>query len=157
MRWGIAVLALCASVAALSAASELPVSLESRAKGAQVVVVATVADVQSAFAVNQFGDQLIVSNVTVQVEETLKGRAAGQVSMAIEGGTVGDITLRVSDMPSMSRGERAVLFLDETPAGAHVPHGRGLGILKLEGADQVGGTNLTLADLRALVRRANAN
>ena len=27
---------------------------------------------QSAFAVNQFGDQLIVSNVTVQVEEALK-------------------------------------------------------------------------------------
>ena len=40
------------------------------------MVVAQVVDVQSRFATNRFGDQLIVSHVVLDVAETLKGPAA---------------------------------------------------------------------------------
>jgi hypothetical protein len=58
----------------------------------------------------------------------------------------------VSDLPSLDVGERAVFFLDETASGGHRPHLRGLGILKLDDAGRVRGTNLTLDDIRAAVK-----
>ena len=76
------------------------------------MVVAQVVDVQSRFATNRFGDQLIVSTVVLDVAETLKGQAARTLNVEIEGGTVGDLTLKVSDLPSFRPGDRAMFFLD---------------------------------------------
>jgi hypothetical protein len=127
-------------------------TLEARAKGAQVVVVASVTDVQSRFVANESGDQLIVSQVTLNVEESLKGNERKQLTMQIEGGTVGDLTLRVSDMPAMAKGERAVIFLDQTASGVLVPHRRGLGVLKLTGS-YLTGTDIPLTRVKDTVRQ----
>jgi hypothetical protein len=47
-----------------------------------------------------------------------------------------------------------VLFLDQTPDGGHVPHGRGAGVLKLDADDRVAGTSASLGDIRAAVKAA---
>ena len=78
----------------LSAASPLYAqgpepSLADRARGAGRVVVAQVVDVQSRFGTNRFGDQLILSTLVLDVEETLKGPAGRTLNVEIEGGTVG--------------------------------------------------------------------
>ena len=52
------------------------------------------------------------------------------------------------------RGERAVLFLDESPNGGHLPHGRGAGVLKLDGENRVAGRSVSLEGVRATVRAA---
>jgi hypothetical protein len=104
------------------------------------------------FGTGPFGDQLILTRALVRVEETLKGPSEETVSVTVEGGTIGDLTLRVSDMPSLRRGERAVFFLRQNPDG-HVPEGRGHGVLKLDGGDRVTDSELTLEDVR---RRARA-
>lgn len=152
MRTGSALFAMCLMGATLQAATDSPAEVSEHAKGAKKVVVATVTEVESSFDVNDYGDRLIVSAVSFQVDETLKGnRDAGGV-VTVEGGTVGDLTLSVSDMPRMVKGDRAVLFLNDSPKGGHVPHGRGHGLLKLDGDDRVPGTPLTLDDIRAAVK-----
>jgi hypothetical protein len=130
-------------------APEIPV--ETRARSAQRVVVGTVVQQSPRFHTNEFGDRLIVTDVMVRVDETLKGAPVDLVDVVIEGGTIGTLTLEVSDMPVFKGNERAVLFLDAA-AGGFVPHRRGLGILKLDRGEQVEGTTLTLADVRRAVR-----
>jgi len=122
-----------------------------RAQASGLVVVGTAVDVNPVFEVNQFGDQLIVSKVTLRVDETLKGLAGSVVDLSVEGGTIGDLTLEVSDMPTIKRGERATFFLDHAADGSWIPHDRGFGIMALDANDRVHDTNLTLEDIRLAV------
>ena len=152
MRAGLLCIAVLVSASTIAAVGP-PTNVEATAKKAKKVVVATVTDVDSSFATNRFGDQLIVSRVTVNVEETLKGQHADVVALTVEGGTVGDLTLRVSDLPQFRRGERAVLFLDGD-FNDHQPTDRGDGVLKLDSAENVLGTTVSLDTIRRSVRAA---
>ena len=142
------------TTATLVAQGGPPPTIAAGSKGADEVVVAKVANVTSRFDTNEWGDQIIVSDVALQVEETLKGKPAATNVVTLEGGSVGDITLDVSDMPTMEKNDRAVLFLKYTPAGSHVPWGRGNGVLKLDETNHVEGSNATLEDVKAAIRNA---
>jgi hypothetical protein len=146
---------LCASVS-VSADIGPPTDIGAQARGASRIVVGQVLDVQSRFSSNRFGDQLIVSDLIVDVLEIMKGSAQSRISVALEGGTVGDLTLKVSDLPALKAGERAVFFLDGDAGTPFLPHGRGRGIFKLAQDDRVEGTSVTLGDVRRAVRSALA-
>ena len=133
-----------------------PTPLAERARGAERVVVGRVASVAPLWQVNEFGDRLIVSVVRVVVSETLKGEPLPTVDVAVEGGTIGELTLRVSDQTSFSPGERAVFYLKRTARGTFVPHLRGEGLLKLDAANRVPGSSLTLEQIRREVAAGNA-
>ena len=150
------------AIAIALAGVSLPVSAEvlqpdlpTLSRGAQRVIVATVIQVDPVFASNEYGDQLIISRTRLRVDEVLKaGKQAadtGEVLMELEGGTIGDLTLTVSDLPVLRRGERAVVFLQQNSQGAFVPHERGRGILKLDASNHVDGTGITLAEVRRAV------
>ncbi len=140
------------AVASLSADIGPPTDIAARTRGAQRVVLARVLDMVARFDTNRFGDQLIVSDATVEVLETLKGSAISVLRVAVEGGTVGDLTLTVSDMPSLRPGDRAVFFLDAERAGVHAPHDRGRGVLKLSAGDRIEGSTMTLDAIWRQVR-----
>jgi hypothetical protein len=145
-------LGLLASFAVPFAVAGRQVSIEDRGRGAAKVVVGTVVESTAKYERNEFGDDLIVSRVRVAVEETLKGED-GPVTIALEGGTVDGITMRVASLPTLTKGERAVFFL--TPSGNEFrPHLRGQGILKLDSTDHVRGTSLSLDEIRRLTRPA---
>ena len=150
----LALLGVLSAVLPLSADIGPPTDIPSRARGAGRIVVARVLDVRAQFASNRFGDQLIVSTAVLEVLETLKGAPLATMEVEVEGGTVGDLTLKVSDLPSLAAGERAVFFLDTGQGGVNLPHDRGRGILKLTQADQIQNSGLTLAQLRQQVRAA---
>jgi hypothetical protein len=138
----------CLGVTAPLNAQNSPASpLAARTQAATRVVVAQVRDVQSRFATNRFGDQLIVSDVVLDVTETLKGPAAATMRVAVEGGTVGDLTLKVSDLPSFKPGDRAVFFLNPAD-GTLVPHDRGRGVLKVAPNGLIEGSTVTLEQVR---------
>jgi hypothetical protein len=143
---------LAACVAGLSlqlhASGNVPVPLRERTRGSERVVVGRVASVRPQWKVNDYGDRLIVSVVHVAVDETLKGQPEPSVDVDIEGGTIGDVTLRVSDEASFRPGERGVFYLRRNARGALVPHLRGLGLLKLDRSDRVPGSSLTLTEIR---------
>jgi hypothetical protein len=138
-----------------AAANQVPVALAERARGAELVVVGRVASVAPAWQVNEFGDRLIVSVVRVVVTETLKGQTPASLDVEVEGGTIGDVTLHVSDQTSFAAGERAVFYLTRAARGRFVPHLRGLGLLKLDASDRVPGSSLTLAEIRREVAAGN--
>lgn len=151
-RRSLAVFSLVALAAIpLTASNEQPRSIQERARGAERVVVASVADTSANYERNQFGDNLIVTHARLTVEEDIKG-AGGPVRLAIEGGTVNGITLHVSSLPTLSRGERAVFFITPGPNGQFVPYNRGQGILKLDANNHVKGTSLSLDDVRRMAR-----
>jgi hypothetical protein len=145
------VLAGVAAIAPALYASGQPVAIQERARGAAKIVVATVAATNARYERNEFGDELIVTHAQLAVEEAIKG-SGEDVTLALEGGTVDGITLRVSDLPALAKGERAVFFLKAGRNGEAEPHLRGQGILKLDDRNRVRGSELTLDDVRRMAR-----
>lgn len=144
-------LAWCVSVTVLHA-QETAVPVADRANGAERVVVGRVTSVNATWQVNEFGDRLIVSTVRVAVDETLKGQAQATLDVDVEGGTIGNVRLIVSDETSFTPGERAVFYVKRNRRGGFVPHLRGQGLLKLDRLERVQGSSLTLAEIRRLTR-----
>jgi hypothetical protein len=151
--WSLVFGALITTAIPCLASSERPATIEERARGANRVVVATVAETTARYERNEFGDELIVTYARLAIEEVLKGQS-GPVTVALEGGTVDGITLRVSSLPSLSKGERAVFFVTPGRGGEFRPHLRGQGILKLNAEDRVPGSSLTLNQIRQSARAA---
>ena len=119
-----------------------------RTPAAVEIVVGTVARVEPMEHENEYGDKLIISRTTIVVEEVLKGSPAATITLDVEGGTLGDLTLNVSDMPSVRRGDRGVFFVTRSRQGQNVLHQRGRGLLRLNKDDIVDGTGLTLDSIR---------
>ena len=144
---------VCAALllAAPAVAQETPVPLPERARGAERIVVGRVSSVTPEWRTNAFGDRLIVSILRVLIDETLKGQRDSTLDVEVEGGSIGDMTLRVSDLHSFTPGERAVFYLRRGERRAFVPHLRGQGLLKLDPADRVPGSSLTLQEIRRTV------
>lgn len=138
------------------AGQQAAVPLAERARGADQVVVGHVSSVTPVWRDNDFGDRLIVSVVRVVVDETLKGDSHQSVDVEIEGGTIGDLTLRVSDLVGFAPGERGVFYLRRSRRGPFVPHLRGLGLLKIDQAGRVIGSSVTLDQIRRDTRAGAA-
>ena len=132
-----------------------PLPLLDRARSADRVVVGRATSVAPVWQVNEHGDRLIVSIVRVAIEETLKGPTASTIDVEIEGGTIGGLTLHVSDQVPFGPGERGVLYLRRTPRGTFVPHLRGQSLLKVDASNRVEGSALTVADIRRELTAAN--
>lgn len=133
-----------------------PVALVERARGAEQIILGRVASVSPEWRVNDFGDRLIVSVVRVAVDETLKGNSQATVDIEFEGGTIGGLTLHVSDQQSFAPGDRAVFYLARSRRGVMVPHLRGQGTLRLDRTSRVLNSSLTLDEIRRTVATARA-
>jgi hypothetical protein len=129
-------------------------SIPQRAQGAERIVVAEVRTLTATYETNEFGDRLIVSHLVLGVEQTWKGSREGALPIDVLGGTAGGVTLRVSSVPTLAAGERAVFFLERNRRGVLVPHLRGQGILKVDSTNRIKGTALTLDDVRRLATGA---
>ena len=151
---GTALLTLPQAAMAQGKRADLP----ERVRGAAVVVVGVVVDVEPVLQENEFGDQLIVSHTTVQVQEVIKGPAnLTTVTLEVEGGTLGRRTLEVSDIDPVALGQRGVFMVSQGASGANVPHMRGEGLLHLDGEDQVVGESWSLDDIRVEARGQAGN
>lgn len=86
-------------------------SLDQMADRAATIVVSTVTSRQSEW--EHYGaSRLIITKVTVAVEQTLKGSAPRTIVVEVLGGTIGEQTLHVSHVPEFKVGDRDVLFLN---------------------------------------------
>ena len=148
---------MCAALLAVASvgSAQAPIPLLERARSADRVVVGRAASVAPVWQVNDHGDRLIVSIVRVAIEETLKGPAASTIDVEIEGGTIGDLTLHVSDQVAFAPGERGVFYVRRTARGTFVPHLRNQSLLKVDASNRVAGSALTVADIRRELAAAN--
>jgi len=148
LAWCLPIAATIFLVSPLTASGRKVVPLDERIKGSEQVIVARAERIDPTWTQNERGDRLIVSRVLLRVEETLKGTSESATWMEVEGGTLGGLTLHVSDLDDLEVGDRAVFMLDRPAAGLRKPHLRGQGILKLNDNNVVVGSNVRLDDVR---------
>ena len=85
-------------------------STEQLTKASQTIIIGQVMDVKSQW--NETGDE-IITRADVAVKEIIRGGFNHERHLIVEyeGGEIGDIGLRVSDSPTLIKGENVVLFL----------------------------------------------
>jgi hypothetical protein len=106
IRSGICLLLVVGLASALVVKMETPELVDR----ADQIVTGRVLDVRSEW--NDSRDY-IFSYITVRVDEYVKGTGGRDVVVKIPGGAIGDIQLRVSDIPDFAEGETVVLFLTD--------------------------------------------
>jgi len=95
----------------LSAATVRPITFEELVSEAVIITRGEVIGVRAEWR-DRGNDSPIVTRVTVRVEQTLKGDATPQLELEFLGGTIGNLTLEVSDSPQFKVGERDFLFIN---------------------------------------------
>jgi hypothetical protein len=104
--------ALGASDAAATTALKMPNDL--LAATADLVVIGTATDVRSAWE-----GRMLVTVVTVRVDETVKGTPGDTVSVTLPGGIDANrrvpVAMTVAGAPRIARGEHVFLFLEHDP------------------------------------------
>ena len=126
--------------------------LAQRLRDSPHTIIGTVVETQARRVRTPFGDEIILTRAMIRVSETLKGPRVAWVPLEVEGGTVDGITMGVSDLPLLTKGERAVFLVEAAEPGRYLPHGRGAGILKLDDDDRIEGLGIGLAELRSIAR-----
>ncbi|NNE71647.1 MAG: hypothetical protein HKN29_14970 [Rhodothermales bacterium] len=76
--------------------------------------------------------QRIYTEITLRVEDTLKGQGLETRVVTIPGGQIGDVRYEVSDMPSIEEGEELLAFLWRHPSGRLLVAGGTQGKLEIE-------------------------
>jgi hypothetical protein len=106
-RFGLALLLLSVSWPAY--AVMVGISTEELTRNSHIVVLGTVESVGSYRSADK---RMIFSRAEIRVEETAKGGpVAERIAVEYDGGEVGGVGLRVSDMPAFVPNERVILFL----------------------------------------------
>ena len=103
-----------AVIAGARVSAQEPMSLDAMIMAAPTIVVATV-ESRRAVAEDYGASRLIVTHVTLRVEQSIKGSAPQTLVVEVLGGTLGDVTLHVSHVPEFRVGDRDVLFLSGAP------------------------------------------
>lgn len=123
--------AICILMLAGTSAALLPeFSKEELISQSESIVLGQVQDVRSAWA--EDGSQ-IYTYVTLAVEEQFKGEAIGrEIVVQVPGGTVGEITQKVSDTPTLIPGMEVILHLFMKETGYPWVYGWEKGVLSVE-------------------------
>ena len=140
-------LALAFTALAASGANRR-LSYDELAAGSDKVVLGTVGVKRS-----HYGDGgRIYTDIVVSPDVTIKGAEEGSVVVQTLGGTVGDVTMSVSDGPEMPDGQRVVVFL-KREADHYVVVGRSGGSVAVSSAEAAAALDGAL--LQAGPRQAN--
>ena len=129
-------------------------TLNAAIRQAAFTLVGTVTETRASRRRSSFGDEVIVTTAVIQVVERLRGASPSWLPVEVEGGTVGDVTMEVSDTPLLRRGDRAVFLVDRLKDGRYVPHDRGRGIAPLLPDDRIKDSSLTLEAVRQIAAEA---
>jgi len=105
---------LAAGAVASPAFAQDTLTIDQMITAAPSIVVATVA---SRRAEEEYygASRLIITKVTLNVEQNIKGSSPRQLVVEVLGGTIGDVTQHVSHVPEFRVGDRDVLFLTDAP------------------------------------------
>ena len=88
-----------------------PLGIQRMSELATQVVAGTIEKMESTW---NHDHSRIYTRVTMRVERVLSGQAGRRIVFRIPGGTVGDTTVMVSEMPHFREGEETVVFLRGT-------------------------------------------
>jgi hypothetical protein len=112
-----AAVALACLLSSVHATTVLPLTFERLVLDADLIFAGRAVSQRSEWR-EMRGQRSIVTLVTFAVDSVHKGRAGSTVTLQFLGGTVGDITLDVTEMPKFAPGERVLLFVENDGASA---------------------------------------
>jgi hypothetical protein len=103
----------CLVLTALSArgTTVIPPTFDQLVNDAEFIFQGNVTDVRSQW-VGEGGQRQIVTYVTFKIEDAVKGSPGTSYTIRMLGGTVGDITMAISDAPQFKVGDRDILFVE---------------------------------------------
>lgn len=120
-----ALLSACLLVAGVQALM-VPLSDGDLATGADEIVRGTITDVRSQWSGNGTSIETVA---TVRVDQKIKGKPPGTLTVTALGGTVDGITQWVEDEPDLVPGTEAFLFVKRSPRWGTVVHGARQGLV----------------------------
>lgn len=94
----------------LSAATVLPLDLDSLVKQSWVIAQVTVGNLQS-FSTGTPISSPIATRVTFVIERVYKGQVSGSADIDFLGGTIGTRKVSIPGMPQFKQGQRLIVFL----------------------------------------------
>ena len=103
----------CAALAIASARATtvIPPTFDQLVSDAELIFQGTVTDVRSQW-IGEGAERAVVSFVTFQIEDTLKGNPGGSYTIRMLGGTIDGKTWEVTDAPRFKVGDRDILFVE---------------------------------------------
>jgi len=87
--------------------------LEDLVKKAQTIVIGKVTGARTYWSTDK---KFILTDYTIEIDESMKGQAARSIAVTTIGGKIDDLELYVSGMPSFQKGENAVVFVEQSGA-----------------------------------------
>ena len=99
------------ALAPARATTVIPPTFDELVGQAEVIFQGTVTDVKSQW-IGEGSERHIVTYVTFQVEDTVKGEPGTSYTIRMLGGTVDGTTMEVSDAPKFKVGQREILFVE---------------------------------------------
>jgi len=106
---------LLSTATSVNATSVIPPTFEGLVDSATEIFVGTVVSRECRWVDTPWG-RVIFTFVTFRIEESLKGGSRGQTTLRFRGGTVGDVTISVADMPEFQVGNRDLIFVGDRTA-----------------------------------------
>ena len=86
-------------------------SLPSFTKSSEMVIVGWVSKIDSFVVKNDEGDQFVLSDVTLDVERSVKGEVGRSIVIRVPGGVMNGLRFTYSFAPKFSKDERLLIFL----------------------------------------------
>ena len=100
-----------ATLSPARATTVIPPTFDELVGRAELIFQGTVAKVTSHWT-GEGAQRHIVTYVTLTVDEAIKGDAGATYTLRLLGGTVGDMTMEVTDAPKFVIGDRDILFVE---------------------------------------------
>jgi hypothetical protein len=155
-------LMLCAgfALASVRATTVIPPSFDQLVSEAELIFEGTVTDARSEWT-GQGTERHIVTYVTFNIEDAIKGAPGKSYTIRMLGGTVDGETIEVADTPKFKMGDRDILFVEHN-GSQFVPlvgimHGRFHVLTDENGRESVAkDTGAPVADLTKLGKDENA-
>lgn len=124
-----ALVAVSTLVSTNSYAQTQRVSVDELTEASSLIIQGEATNIRSYWQADR---RFILTEITVQVTDALKGDASGTQVITIPGGRIGDTAYEVSDMPVFAQGEEVLLFISQDPSGRQLVVGGSQGKLTIE-------------------------
>jgi hypothetical protein len=103
--------ALFLAMLSARATTVIPPTFDQLVSDAEFIFQGNVTEVRSQW-IGEGGQRQIVTYVTFKVEDAVKGSPGANYTIRMLGGTVGDITMAISDAPQFKVGDKDILFVE---------------------------------------------
>ncbi len=111
-----------------SSAQMLKVSVDELTKASTSVIHGETTSIRSYWTEDR---RYIMTDVTIRVQDTVRGQSSSETIITVPGGRVGSTLYEVSDMPVFAEGDEVIVFVSRHESGMNLVVGGSQGMMKV--------------------------